>query len=45
METKLPANWYGPVLDRYNGSTDPDEHIDIYIMQISLYTSDTISFA
>jgi len=40
METELPANWKGPTLDRYDGSIDTNKHIDIYVTQIGLYTSD-----
>jgi len=31
MVTKLPSNWSNPILDRYDDSTDPDEHIDGYV--------------
>ena len=34
----LPENWKKPTMDKYNGSTDLDEHIAIYTTQISLYT-------
>jgi len=44
METKLSANWKGATLDRYDGSTDPDEHIDVYVIQIRLYMSDDAIF-
>jgi len=27
-------------MDRYDGSTDPNEHIDVYVTQMSLYTTD-----
>jgi len=40
MEIELPPNWKGLTLDRYDGSTDSDEHIDIYVTQLGLYTMD-----
>jgi len=40
METELSPNWKGSTLDRYIGLTDPDEHIDIYVTQLGLYTTD-----
>jgi len=30
LETKLLPNCKNPMLDRYDDSTDPDEHIDAY---------------
>ena len=38
IETPLPENWKNLTMDKYDGSTDPDEHITIYTTQISLYT-------
>jgi len=40
MATKLPPNWKNPILDRYDGSTDPEEHIDACVAQLTLYTID-----
>jgi len=40
MEVSLPSNWRRPALDKYNGNTNPDKHINVYITQISLYTTD-----
>jgi len=40
MATELPANWKCSTLDRCDGLTDPDEHIDVYVAQLSLYTTD-----
>jgi len=37
IETPLPINWKNPTMDKYDGSTNPDEHINIYTTQISLY--------
>jgi len=29
-----------PTLDKYDGTIDPNEHVDAYITQVSLYTAD-----
>ncbi|XP_020205257.1 uncharacterized protein LOC109790504 [Cajanus cajan] len=43
METPLPHGWKPLHLDCYDGTTDPDKHIDLYTTQVNLYTnSDTI---
>nr|KYP60611.1 hypothetical protein KK1_023018 [Cajanus cajan] len=39
METPLPQGWKPLHLDRYDGTTDPDEHIDLYATQVNLYTN------
>ena len=38
VDTSLPDNWKNLTIDKYDGSTDLDEHIAIYTTQISLYT-------
>jgi len=40
MEVSLPHSWKSPTLDKYDGNTEPDGHVAIYITQVSLYTSD-----
>jgi len=40
MVTKFPPKRKCPSLDKYDGSTDPDEHIDVYVTQLSLYMTD-----
>jgi len=40
MAVKLPTDWKGPMLDRYDGSIDPNEHINTYLTQVNMYTSD-----
>jgi len=40
IEVPLPEKWKGFNRYRYDGSTDPDEHMDTYTTHISLYTSD-----
>jgi len=32
--------WKGLNIDRYDGTTDPNEHMDVYTTHMSLYTSD-----
>nr|KYP71814.1 hypothetical protein KK1_011087 [Cajanus cajan] len=39
MEVPLPTTWKSLNIERYDGTTDPDEHIDAYITQINLYTN------
>nr|KYP44992.1 hypothetical protein KK1_033453 [Cajanus cajan] len=39
METPLSHRWKPLHLDRYDGTTDPDEHIDLYTTQVNLYTN------
>jgi len=41
MTTRLPKGWKNPMLDIYDRSTDPDEHINAYVAQLSIYTTDT----
>ena len=38
IETPLPKNWNNFTMEKYDGGTDPDEHIAVYTTQISLYT-------
>jgi len=40
LATKLPSNRSNPVPDRYDDSTDLDEHIDGYVFQLTLFTTD-----
>ncbi|XP_068466580.1 uncharacterized protein [Phaseolus vulgaris] len=44
MDTPLPDKWKGFNRDRYNGTTDPDEHVDAYTTHMSLYTTDDAVF-
>jgi len=41
MKAQLPPNWEGLNIDLYDGTTDPDDHVNIYKTQMSLYTSDS----
>jgi len=38
MGVQLPPTWKGMNMDRYDGMTDPDEHMDVYTTHISFYT-------
>nr|KYP35548.1 hypothetical protein KK1_043409 [Cajanus cajan] len=40
METPLPFGWKPLHIDRYDDTTDPDEHIDLYTTQVNLYTNE-----
>jgi len=40
MDTPLPDKWKGFNRDRYDGTTDPDEHMDAYTTHMSLYSTD-----
>jgi len=40
IEVPLPDKWKGFNRDQYDGSTDPDEHMDAYTTHLSVYTSD-----
>ncbi|KAG5074621.1 hypothetical protein JHK84_055852 [Glycine max] len=38
MEATLLSNWKSLAIKKYDGTIDPDEHLDIYITQVRLYT-------
>ncbi|XP_020204205.1 uncharacterized protein LOC109789618 [Cajanus cajan] len=40
METPLPLGWKPLNIDRYDNSSDLDEHINAYITQMNQYTND-----
>jgi len=40
LATKLPPNWNNPALDKYDDSTNLDKHIDAYVSQLTLFTTD-----
>nr|KYP48627.1 hypothetical protein KK1_029689 [Cajanus cajan] len=42
METLLPFGWKPLHIDRYDSTTDPDEHIDLYTTQVNLYTNEDV---
>jgi len=40
MEVELPARWKGLTMSQYDGTTDPEEHMEVFTTQAGLYTSD-----
>ncbi|XP_027362725.1 uncharacterized protein LOC113870329 [Abrus precatorius] len=43
LEAKLPENWRGLTLEKYDGTSNPEEHLDIFTTQVGLYTeNDTL---
>ena len=40
IEAPLPDKWKRVNRDRYDGTTDPDEHMDAYTTHMILYTTD-----
>jgi len=38
MDAMLPPSWKCLTIDQYDGTTNPNEHIGVYVTQISLYT-------
>jgi len=40
MKTPLPTNWRNPTLEMYDGPTNPDENLDMFTTQVSLFTLD-----
>ncbi|XP_020215687.1 uncharacterized protein LOC109799523 [Cajanus cajan] len=40
MHTTLLDHWKSLPLDKYDGSTDPGEHVDIFLTQVTLSTTD-----
>ena len=40
LEVPLPGAWNNPTLDTYDGTTNPDEHVNAYLTQVSLHTAE-----
>nr|KYP48409.1 Retrovirus-related Pol polyprotein from transposon opus [Cajanus cajan] len=40
MQTALLDHWKSLPLDKYDGTTDPDEHVDVFLTQVTLSTND-----
>ncbi|XP_027343033.1 uncharacterized protein LOC113855601 [Abrus precatorius] len=38
LEAKLPDNWRGLAIDKYDDTSDPGEHVDVFTTQVGLYT-------
>ena len=39
LEVPLPGTWNNPTLDKYDGTTDSNEHVNAYLTQVSLHTA------
>jgi len=42
MDAQLPTTWKGLNMDQYDRTIDPDEHIDVFTTQMSLYTTNDV---
>ena len=40
LEVPLSGTWNNPTLDKYDGTTNPDEHVNAYLTQVGLHTSE-----
>ncbi|XP_020229088.1 uncharacterized protein LOC109810116 [Cajanus cajan] len=40
MQLPLMDNWKALPIDKYDGTTDPDEHLDVFLTQVTLSTTD-----
>ncbi|XP_020235170.1 uncharacterized protein LOC109815012 [Cajanus cajan] len=40
MQLPLLDNWKSLPIDKYDGTTDPDEHLDVFLTQVTLSTTD-----
>ncbi|XP_020230118.1 uncharacterized protein LOC109810918 [Cajanus cajan] len=40
MQSSLLDHWKSLPLDKYDGTTDPDEHVDVFLTQVTLSTTD-----
>ncbi|KAL2341897.1 hypothetical protein Fmac_009837 [Flemingia macrophylla] len=40
MATSLLENWKALPLEKYDGSSDPDEHVNMYLTQVTLIVQD-----
>jgi len=42
MEADMPLGWKALNLKRYDGTVDPNEHLDVFLTQANLYTKDDV---
>jgi len=40
LEIPLPGTWNNPTLDKYDGTTYPNEHVNAYLTQVGLHTAE-----
>lgn len=45
MKATLLSNWKSLTIEKYDGTSDLDEHLGVCIMQVSLYTTDMLCCA
>nr|KYP41534.1 hypothetical protein KK1_037091 [Cajanus cajan] len=43
MQSSLLDYWKSLPLDKYDGTTDPDEHVDVFLTQVTLSTTDDVA--
>jgi len=44
MDVELPFHWKGLNIESYDGTTDPDKHVNIFSTQATLYTDHDVVF-
>ena len=42
MDADISLGWKPLNLERYDGKTDSDEHLDAFLTQVNLYTNDDV---
>ncbi|KAG5001404.1 hypothetical protein JHK87_022476 [Glycine soja] len=42
MEANIPLGWKPLNLEQYDGTTDPNEHLDAFLTQANLHTKDDV---
>ena len=42
MEAQLPPRWKTLTIDYYGGLSDLDEHMDVFVTQMSLFMNDVV---
>ncbi|KAL2338821.1 hypothetical protein Fmac_013267 [Flemingia macrophylla] len=44
IEAPLLENWRGLLMDKYDGSTDPEEHLNMFLTQVTLFVQNEAVF-
>ena len=42
MEDDIPLSWKPLILEQYDGTTNPDEHLDAFLTQENLYNNEDV---
>lgn len=42
MDTPLPITWNSLNIERYDGTSDPNEHLGTFTTQVNLYSNDDV---